>query len=739
MTNLIHRFIPEHFFAKENRLALRRAEIALKTVFTMVLWGPIVSGFYYWGGFTTGAVAVLSCCMVTLLAPLVLRYTGKMSLAAHFVLGPLFVLLVWLAYLLGGINSPVLSWLIFVPLFAALFRDTSTAVRWMVVVLVSWGVYIGVDMAGYELEPVLGPSIMAILELIELVGLGVSVFVIFLLKDHLQEWLIHKMRERQEELQQARDKAVEASRAKSAFLANMSHELRTPLNAVIGYSEMIKEEIEFMEEDEVEGVEQVTGFVPDLERIRTAGKHLLALINDILDLSKIEAGKMTTHVELFDVAELLDDIGGTIRPLANKNDNTLTIEVADELRYMRSDTTKVRQILFNLLSNACKFTTGGSVVLRAARGADGTQVEFTVEDTGVGMSPEQLDKVFEAFTQADSSTTREFGGTGLGLTITSHFCSLLGGSIAVESTPGEGSTFTVKLSADLDGQADGDAEASTGGDARSQPRLSGGDGEVVLVIDDDPTMRDLLQRVLEREGFQVATAANGSEGLLLAEQLAPDVITLDVMMPSMDGWTLLAKLKEHPELSATPVVMITMVSESKRGYALGADHFLVKPVDREQLLDVLQPYRSADSAAAEAGEAGEVLLVEDDEPTRSLIGRVLAKEGWQIVEAENGQVGLEKLAESDPDLVLLDLMMPKMDGFEFLRHFREDDAYADVPVVVVTAKELTAEDEERLRTGVSEILAKGGRDQDALLDEVRQQVRKVAAGRTRKARKPATV
>lgn len=514
-----------------------------------------------------------------------------------------------------------------------------------------------------------------------------------------------------EALKNARDEAIEASNAKSVFLANMSHELRTPLNAVIGYSEMIQEEIEWMHDARVENVDAITAFMPDLTRIRTAGTHLLSLINDILDLSKIEAGKMNLHLEVFEVAALIGDIHSTIAPLARKSNNAVIIELDEEIAQMKSDATKVRQILFNLVSNACKFTVNGTITIRATPSDHYDELIFEVEDTGMGMSEEQLKHVFEAFTQADGSTTREFGGTGLGLTITRHFCALLGGKVEAESTLGQGSLFRVRLPSNMNPAEAAQHAAGRGADrhepdiasSRAGARKAAARAETILVIDDDPTMRDLLRRILEREGFSVAAAANGSEGLLLAEQLRPDIITLDVMMPSMDGWTLLSLIKQNPALQDTPVLMITMVAESARGFALGADHYLIKPIDRRKLIGILNDYRTR------SADFNNILLVEDDEPNREMVRRTLTSQGWSVCEAENGQIALDMLEDFKPDLVLLDLMMPQMDGFEFLHRFREIEAYRDVPVIVVTAKALTQEETRRLREDANEILAKGGR------------------------------
>ena len=533
----------------------------------------------------------------------------------------------------------------------------------------------------------------------------------------------------EEKLRQARDAALEASQAKSIFLANMSHELRTPLNAVIGYSEMILEEIEYSRQSGQTGTDAAAEFVPDLERIHSAGRHLLSLISHILDLSKIEAGKMTTHIERFDIPELVNDIVATIQPLANQNENQLRIKLAEDLSTMCSDSTKVRQILFNLLSNACKFTTKGIITLSAELDSESDQVIFSVQDTGIGMTAEQAAKVFDAFNQADGSTTREFGGTGLGLTITSHFCALLNGEIGVSSSPGEGTTFTARIARNLEEHPEAQKDEpspSTGSqpDRQQAPQAEApqnDNADTVLVIDDDATVRDLLRRMLEREGFRVVTAATGSEGLFVARQISPCAITLDVMMPSMDGWTMLSRLKEDPDLSKIPVIMVSMLSEEKRGYALGADHYLLKPVQRQALVEILDRYRQDPESTRS------ILLLEDDEPTRSLMRRILTADGWHVTEAKNGVDGLHALEQITPALILLDLMMPEMDGFEFLERLRQNASHRNIPVVVLTAMELTAEDQAHLNKAVTNILTKSGTDLEKVLDQIRETLGQVAA------------
>jgi signal transduction histidine kinase/CheY-like chemotaxis protein len=486
-----------------------------------------------------------------------------------------------------------------------------------------------------------------------------------------------------------------ADRHKSEFLANMSHELRTPLNAIIGYSEMLQEDAADL------GVEQ---FTDDLKKINAAGKHLLELINAVLDLSKIEAGKMELYLETFDVAGLVKDIGAVIQPLAARNGNHLELHCPAGIGAMHADLTKVRQALINLLGNACKFTERGTVALDVGRERidERAWIVFRVRDTGIGMTPAQLARLFEAFAQADAATTRKYGGTGLGLALSRRLCRMMGGDVTVESEAGRGSTFTIRLPARVSVTPDRDtppAPADTGPAPRG----------TVLVIDDEAPVRDLMQRFLGKEGFRVVTAAGGDEGLRRARELHPDAITLDVMMPGMDGWAVLAALKADPGVADIPVVMLTIVDDRNLGYALGAADYLTKPIDRERLVAVLKKYRRDLPA----------LVVDDDPVLRELLGRTLNAAGYTVVGAENGRVALERLRELAPSVILLDLMMPEMDGFEFLAALRGHEAWRGIPVVVVTARDLSSEDRERLNGRVERILQKGAYGREALLEEVR--------------------
>jgi signal transduction histidine kinase/DNA-binding response OmpR family regulator len=511
---------------------------------------------------------------------------------------------------------------------------------------------------------------------------------------------VTERRRAEEEVAEAKESAETANKTKSLFLANMSHELRTPLNAILGYSEMLQEE----------AVErQLAGeFGADLEKIKGAGKHLLALINDILDLSKIEAGKMELFLESFDLAKMIEEVASTIRPMVKKNANALHIQRAPDLGVMHADQIKVRQALSNLVSNAVKFTHEGKITLKADRQSmDGSEwIVFCVTDTGIGLSPEQIVKLFKEFTQADPSTTRNFGGTGLGLVLTRRFCQMMGGDVTVCSVPGEGSVFTIKLPAVV-------SEAKLGAAGAVIASLQeGGGGVDVLVIHDDPMQRDLIQRFLIEEGFCVRTAANGDAGLRLARQLRPVAITLDVMMPGMDGWNVLLAIKADPELRDVPVIMLSMVNDPDRGFTLGAVDIAIKPVDRARLSQILKKYTCPHPPCP-------VLLVEDEPVTREVMRRILEKEGWKVSEAENGRVALECMKRERPSLILLDLMMPEMDGFEFATRVRRNIEWRLIPIVVVTALDLSGEDRRRLNGSVETILRKAGDSREALLHQLR--------------------
>ncbi|HEX2059419.1 MAG TPA: response regulator, partial [Thermoanaerobaculia bacterium] len=509
------------------------------------------------------------------------------------------------------------------------------------------------------------------------------------------------------EVAKARDAAETANRTKSLFLANMSHELRTPLNAIVGYSEMLQEEA---------AERHLQDFSSDLQKISSSGRHLLGLINDILDLSKIEAGKMELSLEMFDIATLIGEVASTIGIQAAKNGNTLEISHAPDIGVMRGDLSKVRQGLFNLVSNAAKFTHDGQISVVAERQImdGGEWIWFRVSDTGIGLGAEQIVRLFQPFTQADASTTRRFGGTGLGLALTRRFCQMMSGDVTVQSVPGEGSVFTIKLPAMLyDSEPEtvddaGTTLISSSSEVQPQPAVR----TCVLVIDDDPLQRDLMQRYLTKEGYTVRTASGGAQGLQLARTLLPAAITLDVMMPDMDGWSVLSTLKSDAALREIPVIMLTMVDDPVRGFTLGASDYATKPVNRRKLSKILQKYTCPHPPCP-------VLVIDDDHSARALTRAMLEKEGWTVSEAANGIEALESMERERPSLIFLDLLMPEMDGFAFAAEVGRRPEWRSIPIVVVTSLDLTSEDRRRLSGHVETILRKHGDSRESLLAQVR--------------------
>jgi two-component system NtrC family sensor kinase len=511
--------------------------------------------------------------------------------------------------------------------------------------------------------------------------------------------LEQKVEERTREVEEKSRQLEMASQHKSQFLASMSHELRTPLNAIIGLTEMmVSNAARFGTEKAAE----------PLRRVQRAGTHLLGLINQVLDLSKIEAGKLELSSDLVALAPLINEVVDTGRSLAEQNNNRLVVKCQENLGSLTVDPMRLRQILLNLLSNACKFTKQGEVTLLARRVINqGNWIEFAVSDTGIGMTPEQQAKLFEEFTQADSSTARQYGGTGLGLAITRKLARMMGGDVTLTSEAGKGSTFMVRLPASTEVSAGDPVSSDRSG---RSPRA-----DCVLVVDDDATARELISDHLKAQGFSVVTAAGGVEGLKLAKELKPTAITLDIMMPDLDGWSVLAALRQSPELADIPVIMVSIVDEHRRGLALGAAGYLTKPIDRERLHRLIRRFQAPTPPTR-------VLMVEDDALQRERMLGWLERPQWTVREAANGREALSILREEKPDVILLDLMMPEMDGFDVVAALQKDPGWREIPVIVITSLDLTAKDRERLNSGVQSVLVKERFRPEDLVERIRRLV-----------------
>jgi hypothetical protein len=460
-----------------------------------------------------------------------------------------------------------------------------------------------------------------------------------------------------------------------------------------------------------------------LDKVRQENALLRAELVQIEETDIAQIRRTEMFLETFDADVLVTTVVEAVQPLMDSNQNALIVQRETDLGEMHTDRAKVRQILFNLLNNAAKFTEEGTVTLTAARaqGEDGDVAIFSVADTGIGMSPEQVDKLF-------ISPVAQYGRTGL--PTSRRFCEVLGGTIAVESELGRGSVFTVRLPIRVvepiaqsvtptwvEPQSAG--VSATEEDTAERSAISGA-ATVVLVIDDDPGAQELITHFLNKEGFHTVTASSGIKGLRMARDLHPDVITLDVMMPDMDGWTVLSDIKSDPKLMDIPVVILTILDKKQMGFALGASDYLTKPIDREHLLRTLRRYDR--ESTTKALKEAYVLVVEDDDSARRMLRRTLQLAAWKVMEAADGYEALEKVAEQEPALILLDLMMPKMDGFTFIAELRKNPEWRDIPIVVITAKDLDKDERERLKGTVEQILQKGGYRRDELLREVRDHI-----------------
>ncbi len=513
---------------------------------------------------------------------------------------------------------------------------------------------------------------------------------------------LDRVRTLSKELEHARDEANHANEAKSMFLANMSHELRTPLNAVIGLAALLKDDAK---EDKLDD------YLEPLDRIHRASQHLLSLINDVLDISKIEAGKIDLFIELFELESVVDDVISSTEGLAAKQRNKIVKEFSPDISEVALDLTRVRQIILNLVSNANKFTEDGEIKISAMLSDQSHEtLLISVADTGIGMTSEQTEKLFSNFTQADASTTRKYGGTGLGLSISKQLAELMGGDISVSSTEGQGSNFTVRLPVSAQ---DGEIQPRDQKKVTDGPRLVSGSGKKVLIIDDDSDVRDIMSEHLKRQGFSVLLADGGQAGLDIAKTERPDAITLDILMPGMDGWSVLKQLKSDKALSNVPVIIASIVDDKKTGFALGASDYLNKPVSKEDLQTSLKQFFSLKENLS-------ALIVEDDRDSRYYLKKVLQDLNVESTEAENGLIGLKYLSSADvlPDFIILDLMMPEMDGFEFASEVKQNEDLKDIPIFVVTALDLSEEESEVLSKRAQAVISKKTMSADSIADQI---------------------
>ncbi|HSH04672.1 MAG TPA: response regulator [Anaerolineae bacterium] len=518
-------------------------------------------------------------------------------------------------------------------------------------------------------------------------------------QNHLEELVAT----RTAQLTQAKEAAEAANRTKSTFLANMSHELRTPLTVIIGYAEMLAEQT------------NDTYTIDKLNKIHLSAKQLLSIISDILDLSKIEAGEMILHLEPVPLKPLIEHIITTLQPLIDNNNNQISWSITNTIDTLHADAQKLKQIISNLLNNAAKFTHDGHITMTITQEASNTVtneqdwLKIEIKDTGIGIPSAKMNRLFRAFAQIDDSTTREYGGTGLGLVISRRLCQLMGGDLTVASQPDHGSIFTIYLPTNITSQQHPSLHRLQ---HLPDPNQNDNHNNTILIIDDDPNARHLISQHLHNAGYQVLIADTGREGLHLAATHHPLAITLDALLPDMTGWQLLTTLKNDPALTHIPVVMLTVMEDRQTGLDLGATDYLHKPIDYDRLATVITQHSSP--------QIGDILLVEDNQDLRHIVTKMLTKQGWQVRTATNGYEALTTLQQATPALILLDLMMPEMDGFQFMNHVRQNPYWANIPIIIITAKKLSPQEKEQIEQQTQQLLQKGSFHTDELLSQVTQ-------------------
>lgn len=546
------------------------------------------------------------------------------------------------------------------------------------------------------------------------------------LNDKLEERILDRTRD----LERANSELDRSNRLKSQFIATMSHELRTPLNSILGFSELLMDEVY----DPV--TERQKRYISN---IYNSGSHLLQLISNVLDIAKIESGKIELQHETFLITQTVAEVDAVIRSLAQKKQQQLSVQVADDMPPIRADRVKFKQILYNLLSNAVKFTPEGgavSVEAKVVSGADlpsviGASEAFpgdidllviTVADTGIGIKPEDQDRIFSEFEQGDSSFSRRYEGTGLGLALTKRLVELHGGEIAVESEEGKGSTFTVVIPLgtaaaaqrlpvvppDMQ-QQEGAFEAETARGRRCTAPL-------ILVVEDNPSTSEVLTLYLARAGYRVAHAFTGEEALSRAKELQPFAVLLDIMLPGKDGWEVLQELKTAPEVKDIPVIISSVTDNKELGFALGAFDYLVKPVDRLALLKKLE---ELSLTVKRCRKHINILCIDDHAEALELLQSILEPAGYNVITASSGAEGVDKALSYKPDLIILDLMMPEMDGFEVVHLLKSSPAVVDTPILILTAKDLTVEDRLRLAGKIENFIQKSHFTKDDLLTYIR--------------------